>query len=120
MAVKGTAMKSIGLYRIILHPGADPEAFEKHVAENAVHIRSLWADTRLILNSISTRFMRDYQFVNGEPSRQRQYVWETMMDLAQVDPGFDFGARTEALQDIVRDFATVFGVDTLSIVYETS
>ena len=113
-------MKSIGLYRMILHPGADPEAFERHVAEKAANIRSLWADTRLILNSISTRFMRDYQFANSGAARQRQYLWEVMMDLAQGDPGFDFTLRTEALQEIVRDFATVIGVDTFSIINEKS
>ena len=108
-------MKSIGLYRLILHPGTDPTAFERHVAENVGD--SVW-DTRLILNGMSTRFMRDYEFGESEPNWRRQYVWETMMDVRDDQRVFDFAGRTGKLQDIIRDFATVTAVDTLAVVSE--
>jgi hypothetical protein len=89
-----------GLYRFKLLPGAEPEAFERHmqsVVFNNLQVLQLTRVTRAFT----------HQLLQGP---MQQYVWQVTVDLVADD--YDFDQNADRVRDSVKEFATLIGIES--------
>jgi hypothetical protein len=89
-----------GLYRLVLLPGAEPEAFEQHMQSAVFHSKKI-----LQLTRVTAGFT--HQLLQGP---RRQYVWQASVDL--VGDPYDFDQNADRVQDSVKEFAVLTGVES--------
>jgi hypothetical protein len=89
-----------GLYRLVLLPGAEPEAFEQHIQSAVFHEMQIMQLTR-----VTAHFT--HQLLQGP---RRQYVWQAIVDL--VEDGYDFDQNADRVQESVKEFAVLTGVES--------
>jgi hypothetical protein len=96
-------MQMTGVYQIALLTQVTERAFVDHMTT------SVFADaTVLQATRITTGFTHQLLRRKGN---LRQYAWQVTVDLV-TDAGYDFDQNTERVQERIRDFGIVIGVDT--------
>lgn len=90
-------MKLLGLYHIALLPTSDEDAFVSHMADAP--------DPQLtrVTSSVTHQLLK-------RPDGLRRYAWQ--LNVESMTGAYDFDGNLEPLQDHIKDFGVVFGVDT--------
>jgi hypothetical protein len=99
-------MRMTGVYRIALLPGAEEQAFVKHMT-NVVFKNP----SALQLTRITRSFEHRLLVLQGD---LRQYAWLATVDL-QTDAGYDF-AQNSSVQESIRDFGVLIGVEAYTYI----
>jgi len=106
-------MQTTAHYHLVLHAGADADAFEALYADNAMD--GVIQPTR-ITSGFDTRLLRSADDpTDGDSALPagRRYVWEVNVTLV-TDKGYDFGRNVEGLQAGVADLATVYRLESFT------
>lgn len=96
-----------GLYQIALLGQVDEQAFVEHMAKRVFEDATVLQATRI------TRHFA-HQILRRKGSL-RQYAWQVTVDL-MTDAGYDFDQNVERVQESIREFGVVIGVDAYAIV----
>lgn len=95
-------MKMTGLYHIALLPNADEQAFTTHMIDVVfTNVAALQA-TRITTGV-------DHQLLKAEGAFRR-YAWQATVSL-MTDKGYDFLQNVERVQQSVKEFGLVVGLD---------
>jgi hypothetical protein len=117
---------AVGLYRMALLPGVEPEAFEEHISQNVLGDTSLIQLTRITpdrgsfsgLSRARVRRPGDRDFT--EPTPRPQYMLRADINL-MTDAGYDFDMNSAAIQARVADFAVLTATNSyLSVAAATT
>ncbi len=96
-------MRMTGLYQIALLGEVDEQAFVAHMT------REVFPDaTALQLTRITSGF--SHQLLRRQGTF-RQYAWYVTIDL-MTDAGYDFEQNIERIQERIRQFGVLTGVET--------
>jgi hypothetical protein len=107
-------MLMTGFYRLALHPGADPKAFEHHLMTQVFTLPDALQLTRITrgfshhLLAATHRIPGGSDPVNLHPGPQ--YLWEARVEL-QTSAGYDFHENADRVQQHVAQFATLISVE---------
>lgn len=92
-------MEMTGQFHFALVPGGDEKAF----------IDVLHKDVFGALQP--TRITSGFDHVLMKGPAPRQYVWQARVDL-MTDAGYDFAENVPSVQELVKKYAVLIGVDT--------
>ncbi len=104
-----------GTFRLALVPGADDEAFERHVSEEVFEDVGALGLTR-----ITEGFAHELLRATGNPpagghetpsAPRPHYLWYVNVSLS-TDSGFDFAGNASRVQERVAPFAVLIDVDS--------
>jgi hypothetical protein len=110
-------MPALGHFRFVLHPTADPAAFEALLG-------SLDPSAVLQLTRVTSGFDARLLAVrrpDTEPASTfppARYIWEVSVRTVNDLP-YDFGQNAERVQALVTELATLTSVETLRVVAPT-
>lgn len=98
-------MTMTGMYRIALTPGADEQAFVRHMTDVVFK-----APDALQLTRITRGFEHRLLKMQGD---WRQYVWQATVDL-MTETGYNF-AQQPRVQESIKDFGVLIGVEAYTV-----